>query len=93
MTLELMTKKLPIKLGKPTVFEAVFEMRGQSTAALADILPGIFFSPDSRSAIERLPAASIPEPIRKADPTLKYVPLVRVSNDSYVIMIGNENVC
>jgi len=85
-------KKLPAKLGKPTVFEAIFEVRGQPIAPLHDILPGVFFSPERPSLIERLPAAQIPDVIRNADPTLKYIPLIRISGDSYSLMIGKENV-
>jgi uncharacterized protein (TIGR04255 family) len=84
--------KLPQKLAKPPLVEAIFEMRFKSKAIVSSILPGLLFTKLSGAkSIERLPAAEFPQQLRNADPALQYAPLVRVGWDRFVILIGDRN--
>ena len=70
--------KLPLKLGKEPLIEALFEMRFKATAPVSNILPGLLFTKfKGEKKIEKLPAAQLPEELRKVDPSLHYAPLLR----------------
>ena len=86
-------KKIPIKLGKDTILEAVFEIRfSSSTESVADILPGLIFQSlrDSFPKLQRLPAADIPAHIRQSDPNLIYVPQYQLLGSDYNLSIGER---
>jgi uncharacterized protein (TIGR04255 family) len=84
--------KLPNKLAKQPVIEAIFEMRFKSQAA-ASILPGFLFTKLSgEKSIERLPAAEFPQQMRNFDPNLQYAPLVRMHWDAFLILVGDRSV-
>jgi uncharacterized protein (TIGR04255 family) len=85
--------KLPHKLAKQPVIEAIFEMRFKSQAAVSSILPGFLFTKLSgEKSIERLPAAEFPQQMRHIHPALQFAPLVRVRWDAFFILIGDRNV-
>jgi len=88
-----MTEKLPTRLGKEPLLDAIFEFRFQAPMLLANILPGIFFSElDGPKELERLPTAEIPDQIRNADPNLQYAPLIRINWGGYSILIGDRSI-
>lgn len=88
-----MSPTLPKKLGKEPLIDAVFEIRFSSNAPAADILPGFLFSkltyPNKK--IEKLPASDIPQPIRQAEPSFQFSPLVKIEWDDFFISIGDHN--
>jgi uncharacterized protein (TIGR04255 family) len=84
--------KLPRKLGKEPLLEAVFEMRFKSGTPASNVLPGLLFANlDGEKTIERLPAAQIPQQMRDADPNLRYAPLIRIHWGAYFILVGDRN--
>lgn len=84
---------LPKLLKREPLADAVFEVRMEASAPLADILPGILFHKlDPKPTIQRLPAAEIPRPMRVADPALHYAPTQRLEWGGYVIAVGDRNV-
>ena len=86
-------KKIPVKLGKDTIVEAVFEIRfNSSTESAADILPGLLFQQlrDSFPKLLRLPSADIPLHIRQADQNLHYVPQYKLLGSDYNLSIGER---
>jgi uncharacterized protein (TIGR04255 family) len=83
--------KLPKKLGRPPVVEAVFEMRFQAGAPLSNILPGLALTQLKADRIEKLPAAELPEVIRNSDPNLRYAPLVRAHWENFLILAGDQS--
>jgi len=89
-----MNKKLPKVLGREPLIDALFEVRfKQSSAPLADVLPGFLFGRlTPKPKIQRLPAAELPAPIRASDPGLKYAPIQRLDWGSYFISIGDGNI-
>jgi uncharacterized protein (TIGR04255 family) len=85
--------KLPQKLAKQPLVEAIFEMRFKSQAAVSSILPGFLFTKlAGKKSIERLPAAELPQQMRNIDPNLQYAPLVRIHWDAFMILIGDRSV-
>lgn len=84
-------KILPSKLGREPMIEAVFEMRFESSAPVAAMLPGILYSKLSGSlSMEQLPPHSMPKEIRDADPNFQHLPLTKCSWGNYWILIGDR---
>lgn len=83
--------RLPKKLGKQPLVEAIFEMRFESQFPVSTIWPGILYSSlPGEKTMEQLPSLSIPKEIRDADPNLAYVPVCRISWGNYWILIGDK---
>ncbi|MDI3371629.1 TIGR04255 family protein [Pseudomonas sp. V104_10] len=83
--------RLPKKLGKQPLVEAIFEMRFESQFPVSTIWPGILYSSLAGDKImEQLPSLSIPKEIRDADPNFAYVPVCRISWGNYWILIGDK---
>ncbi len=82
---------LPTNLEREPLIDAVFEIRLSGEPQTADILPGALYNLLSpRPTLTRLPAAEIPQPIRKNDPNLNFAPLTRLDWDRYYILIGDH---
>jgi len=88
-----MNKKIPKRLKKEPLIEAVWEIRFEGTKpSVADLLPGLVFKalPDRYPNIVRLPSANIPGPIVESDPRLKYVPKIRLEGGNQAVQIGEH---
>lgn len=88
-----MTQRMPIKLNKDPILEAIFELRFDSNVdQIAELLPGILFTSlkDKFPKIEPLPTARIPVEIRKTDPNLLFKPTSRLLGKLYSIAIGEK---
>ena len=87
-----MADKLPIKLGKEPLIDAVFEVRFTGTASASDVLPGFLFGRlEGEKSLERLPTANLPKPVRDADPNLHFAPLTRLRWNNFVISISDRS--
>lgn len=85
-------RKLPKRLRKEPLLDAIFEFRFESDLPVVNILPGLIFSKlDGEKKLERLPLSEIPDQIRKNDPVLQYLPLVKLDWNDYSIMIGDKS--
>ena len=86
-------KRLPRKLMKPPVVDAVFEIRFQSSAPASSILPGLLFAQidEEPKRIEKLPVSEIPTQIRSMDAGLKFQPLLRLSWGNFFVLIGDSS--
>jgi len=72
-------RKLPKRLGKETIIEALFEIRFTSDMQASDVLTGILYSKiDSPKHIKKLPATEMPTTIRQNDPNLQFASLVKI---------------
>ncbi|HET7603482.1 MAG TPA: TIGR04255 family protein, partial [Gemmatimonadales bacterium] len=83
---------LPIRLEQPPLEEATFEVRfAPSVDSVVNLLPGIFFAKlgSQYTRSESLPLASLPLPIRKAEPNLRYQQQIRLIGESLAIFIGD----
>lgn len=88
-----MTKKLPKKLGKEPLIDAIFEIRFSSDAPASEIIPGFLFSRlKGNKTIENLPTSQIPKPLRDADPNLKFAPITRLNWEDFTINISSFGV-
>lgn len=85
--------KLPKKLKKEPLVDAIFELRFSSKTPASSILPGILFSalPEEK-VIEPLPAAQLPKQLRDADPNLQYAPVVRLLWKEFFILISDRSI-
>lgn len=84
---------LPKQLEQEPLVDALCELRMETSAPLADILPGILFHKlEPKPTIKRLPAAEIPQPMRANDRSLQYAPTQRLEWGNYVIAVGDSNV-
>ena len=85
--------KIPVRLRKEPLIEAVWEVRFTSEKQnVADLLPGLIYNaiPGRYPNIVRLPVADIPAPIAERDPNLRYVPKIRLEGDNQAIQIGEH---
>lgn len=88
-----MPTRLPIRLEREPLVDAVFELRFTGVDYLSDILPGFLFHEfGGQAAISRLPAAEIPKPMRSMDPNLRFAPTQKLDWGDFVISIGDQNV-
>jgi len=88
-----MDNKIPIRLRKEPLLEAVWEIRFSGTkSSIADLLPGMLFNalPGKYRNIVRLPAADIPAPIVEHDKNLRYAPKIRLENGNQAVQIGEH---
>ena len=88
-----MKKKMPVRLKKEPLIEAVWETRFTSEKQnVADLLPGLIYQaiPGRYQNIVRLPVADIPAPIAEQDPNLRYIPKIRMEGDNQAIQIGEH---
>ncbi|WCD79176.1 TIGR04255 family protein [Pseudomonas sp. TUM22785] len=87
-----MPTKLPTRLGKKPLVDAVFEIRFQCEFPLASLLSGIIYTELHCSSIDRLPQSEIPEFIRKSDPVFHFTPLNSLRWGSMVIYLSDNSV-
>lgn len=87
-----MPKKLPSKLAKVPIAEAVCELRIGGAVPLHNVIPGLLMSkfPGQVRDVMPLPAASIPEPIRAAEATFAHVALTRFKWRDLTVLVGTR---
>jgi len=84
---------LPTSLEREPLVDAVFEMRLASAHPLGDILPGFLLHDlGEGTRVSRLPAADIPQPMRKDDPNLQFTPVQRIDVEGFSILVGDRNI-
>lgn len=88
-----MQKRLPIKLKKEPLVEAVCQLRVTGATALNTFFPGLLLAQHEAdvSEIEQLPAAMIPEPVRASQPDMAFTPLVKLKFKGVLVMIGERS--
>lgn len=90
---ELTAKPLPSRLQRPTVEEAVFEVRFVPRAeSVIGLLPGVLFSrlPKRYAKHVTLPLASLPPALRADQPDLKYMQQIRLlSEEGFSLFLGD----
>ncbi len=87
-----MNNKLPSKLRKEPLLDAVFEVRFSSKVPASSILPGILFNKlDGEKVIAQQPVAQLPKQMRDVDPNLQFAPLIRIQWKEYFFLIGDRN--
>ena len=87
-----MSERLPIKLKREPLIDALFEMRFTGATSASSILPGVLFSNlPGEKTIERLPTEQVPKPIRDSDPNLRFAPIVRLHWDKFSISVGDRS--
>lgn len=89
-----MIKKLPTKLGKEPLIDAVFEIRFSTTTSLALVIPGVLSVHLSGSKkFERLPASDLPQQIRDMNPDLNFLPSVKLTwDEKFAILVSEKSV-
>lgn len=85
-------EKLPVRLGKSPLVEALFELRFTSHLPAASILSGLLYTSLKCSEIIKLPHADIPDQIRQAEPNLTYMPVIRLKKDNFYINLSDRSI-
>jgi uncharacterized protein (TIGR04255 family) len=84
-------KQLPSRLGKEPIIDAVFEIRFDTSISAAEIMPGYLHSKLGGDVkIERLPVSQLPLEIRQKDPNLANQPLVRITWENQLLIVGDR---
>ena len=90
-----MSKKLPLRLEKCPLVDALIEIRFESSIISSAIF-GIIYNlirDEYKGIVTNLPILQVPEQIRKNDPNLKFKPLYRIDAEKYIIQIGDDVLC
>ena len=90
-----MNDRIPLRLGKEPLLEAIWEIRFSSLKSLVvDLLPGMLFKsfPGRYTTVSKLPAADMPAPLIEIDPTLRYAPRIQLGEANQAIQIGDRAV-
>jgi uncharacterized protein (TIGR04255 family) len=85
--------RLPIRLERPPLVEAVLELRFDSPReAVGDLLPGMVYGKLKNlfDQVEPLALAAIPREMRRADADLKYRPHVRLTGSGQSLLLGDH---
>lgn len=86
-----MADELPLKLRREPIVDAVCEIRFNASTPLHAVLPGVFYSKlPGVGNIESLPMAGLPIEIRRQNPLLVDLPLVRLLWGAYFVSIGER---
>ncbi|MDH4418905.1 MAG: TIGR04255 family protein [Acidovorax sp.] len=88
-----MSQRLPSKLGKEPLIDAIFEVRFDSLGPAASLMPGLVLPllDGGATAFEPLPAAQLPPEIRDGDENLKLAPLMRVVwGSQFAVLFGDR---
>jgi len=87
-----MATKLPAKLNKEPLIDALFELRFNANSNFSELVPGLLFAKlPGELELQRLPHAELPKAIRDQDPNLKYASLVKISWGNYIIGLGDRS--
>lgn len=87
-----MTEKLPSRLDKEPLLDALFEVRFTAAAPVSSVMPGVLFAAlQGNKAIEALPASQIPSQIRESDPNLRFAPVMRIKLDQYIVQFSDHS--
>jgi uncharacterized protein (TIGR04255 family) len=89
----MIASKLPIKLKKEPLIDAIFAIQFSSSTSASTVLPGLLFSKldEKGKKIERLPIADFPVQIRNDNPILRLQPLVKLDLGNFLVLIGDNN--
>ena len=90
-----MKNKIPVRLKKEPLIEAVWEIRFlDAKPSVAELLPGLVFNalPDKYPNIIRLPSADIPAPIIEQTSKFRYLPKIRLEGKNQAVQIGEHMV-
>lgn len=84
---------LPLRLGKPPLVDALFEIRFEpSKGDISQLLPGLFYAKlgSDYTRSETLPLSGIPPEFRSQDRSLQYQYLWRLIGPSAAISVGDR---
>ena len=90
-----MNKRMPLRLEKCPLVDALIEIRFESSI-IGSAIFGIIYNlirNDYKGPVTNLPILQVPEQIRKNDPNLKFKPLYRIEAEKYIIQIGDDVLC
>jgi uncharacterized protein (TIGR04255 family) len=84
--------KIPRKLAKPPLVEAIFEVRfAPKVAAAGDLLVGMLYDRlKTYKTVQTLPTASIPREVGEADPNLRYLPSHHLVREFSRVIVGDR---
>jgi uncharacterized protein (TIGR04255 family) len=83
--------KIPVRLKKEPLLEAVWEIRFRmAKPSVLDLLPGLIYNAQSGKypRTVRLPAADIPSTVVDIDASLRCLPKIRLEGDNYAVQIS-----
>lgn len=85
--------KLPKKLSKEPLVEALFELRfEESPLPLSKVLPGLLVKDFKSMEIKPLAASDVPENFRRANPEFKFAPVLSIELEKYLINLSDYTV-
>lgn len=90
-----MNKRMPLRLEKCPLVDALIEIRFESSI-IGSAIFGIIYNlirNDYKGTVTSLPILQVPEQIRRNDPNLKFKPLYRIEAEKYIIQIGDDVLC
>lgn len=89
------TIKIPKKLGKCPLVDALIEIRFDSVLDKSVIFGYIYslINDTYPGRVINLPLSQFPAQVRETDPNLQYKPLYKIEGDDTILQIGNDVIC
>lgn len=88
-----MNSRMPVRLAREPLIEAIWELRFQSRArAVGDVLPGLVYRQlqNKYPHVVRLPVADIPRPIAQQEASLRYMPRIAMHAENQAVLLGER---
>lgn len=84
--------RVPVRLDRPPLVEAIFELRFGAKEAIGDLLPGLLYDKLKHrfQRSEDLPLASVPRDFRRDKPEFRYLPHIRLTGENQSLLIGDH---
>jgi len=82
---------IPKKIAPDPIVQAIIEIRFQPNVPREAVF-GLLYSKvkDNYSNLDKLPILQLPEAVREMDPSLKYKPHYKLTNDNLQLLIGSD---
>ncbi len=87
-------ERIPIRLGKEPLVEAVWELRFDGEESVGSALPGILYekyhreNPDLK--VQALPLVRMPGEVRSLQPSFRYMPMHSLKFGNFVVFTGDH---
>jgi len=82
---------LPKKIAPCPIIDALLEIRFETDVHPSAVFGIIYHAISTKYPnVEKLPVLQVPEPVRDNDPTFKFKPYFKVTDNNYIVQIGPD---
>lgn len=86
-------RRLPIRLGKEPIVDAVCEIQLASSVRFSQVMPGFLYSKlKGDKKVNQQPASMLPSDLTRIDPKLRFAPLSAMEWNGYTISFSDSSI-